>query len=155
MKPLLPLRVLSKEVGLPPGRDETHQTLERAPPGNRRKKSGRTEEFNFRVQPGFKESFITVAKREKETNGAFLEKVYAYYLARGATLDAGVIPAAEAREGRTEELRVWCTPWVLQTVPKLAAARGMLVPELIEHLLAREVERLDPHGGKFGVKVEK
>ena len=155
MKPLLPLRVGSKEVGLPPARDETNQTLERPPPGNRRKKSGRTEEFNFRVQPGFKESFIAVAKREKETNGAFLEKAFAYYQARGATLDAGVIPAAEAREGRTEELRVWCTPWVLQTVPKLAAERGMLMPELIEDLLAREVERLDPHGGKFGVKVEK
>jgi hypothetical protein len=38
---------------------------------------------------------------------------------------------------------------------RVAAARGMLVPELIEDLLAREVERLDPHGGKFGVNVEK
>jgi hypothetical protein len=66
-----------------------------------------------------------------------------------------VIPAAEARVGRTEELRVWCTPSVFQAVPKVAAARGMLVPELIEDLLAREVERLDPHGGKFGVKIAK
>ena len=29
----------------------------------------------------------------------------------------------------------------------------MSVSALIEDLLAREVERLDPHGGKFGVKV--
>jgi hypothetical protein len=66
-----------------------------------------------------------------------------------------MIPAAEARAGRTEELRVWCSPSVLQAVPKLAAERGMLVPELIEDLLAREVARLDPHGGKFGVKIAK
>ncbi|MBX9590635.1 MAG: hypothetical protein K2X43_15110 [Hyphomonadaceae bacterium] len=155
MKPHLPLRVLSKQVGLPPARDETHQTLERSPPGNRRKKTGRTEQLNIRVQPGMEERFSAAAERAKETNGAFLEKLLAEHEARGASLDKGVIPTAEARVGRTEELRVWCTPWVFQTVPKLAAERGMLVPQLIEDLLAREVERLDPHGGKFGVKVEK
>jgi hypothetical protein len=142
-------------IGPPPARDETHKTLERAPPGNRRKKSGRTKEFNFRVQPGFKESFIEEARRFKETNGAFLEMLFADFRARGATFDPGVIPALEARAGRTAELRVWCTPSVFQAVPQLADARGMRVPELIEDLLAREVERLDPHGGKFGVKVEK
>jgi hypothetical protein len=50
---------------------------------------------------------------------------------------------------------VWCTPSVFQAVPKLAAEREVLVPELIEDLVAREVERLDPHGGKFGVKIAK
>lgn len=155
MKPLLPLRALAKQVGLPPARDEIHKTLDRPPPGNRRKKSGRTEQFNVRVQPGLEERFKALAKREKETNGAFLEKLLAEYEARGASLDAGVIPAAEARAGRTAELRVWCTPSVFQALPKLAAERGMLVPELIEDLLAREVERLDPHGAKFGVNVEK
>jgi len=155
MKPLLPLRVGSKEVGLPPARDETNQTLERPPPGNRRKKTGRTEQLNIRVQPGMEARFSAAAERAKETNGAFLEKLLAEHETRGASLDPGVIPAAEARAGRTEELHVWCTPWVFQTVPKLAAARGMLVPQLIEDLLAREVERLDPHGGKFGVKIAK
>jgi hypothetical protein len=96
-----------------------------------------------------------LAEREKETVGAFVERVVAAYEVRGATLDPGTIPAAEARAGRTAELRVWCTPFVFVTVPKLAAARGMPVPALIEDLLAREVERLDPHGGKFGVNVEK
>jgi hypothetical protein len=155
MKPLLPLRVLAKQVGLPPARDETHRNLERPAAGNRRKKSGRTAEFNIRALPGFKERVKELAQREKETVGAFVEKLLAAYEARGAALDAGVIPAAEARAGRTAELRVWCTPSVFQAVPKLATARGMLVPELIEDLLAREVERLDPHGGKFGVSVEK
>jgi hypothetical protein len=155
MKRHLSLRVLSKQVGLPPGRDETHGTLGRPPPGNRRKKSGRTEQLNIRVQPGMEQRFSAAAERAKETNGAFLEKLLADYEARGASLDPGVIPAAEARAGRTEELRVWCTPRVFQTVTKVAAARGMLVPVLIEDLLARQVELLDPHGGKFGVEVEK
>jgi hypothetical protein len=149
------LRVLSKDVGLPPSREETHKTLERPPPGNRRKKSGRTHEFNFRVQPGFKERFIAQAERVKETNGAFLERLLAEWEARGGAFEPGSIPAAEAREGRTAELRIWCTPAVFEAVPKLAAARGMLIAQLIEHLLAGEVERLDPHGGKFGVEVEK
>jgi predicted HicB family RNase H-like nuclease len=154
MKPLV-LRALSKQVGLPPSREETHQTLERPPPGNRRKKTGRTEEFNIRVRPGFKERFKQLAEREKETVGAFAEKLLADWEARGGSFEANLIPAAEARAGRTAELRVRCTPSVFEAVPRVAAARGMLVPELIEDLLAREVERLDPHGGKFGVEVEK
>jgi predicted HicB family RNase H-like nuclease len=155
MKAHLPLRVLSKQVGLPPARDETNQTLKRPPPGNRRKKTGRTEQLNIRVQPGMEERFSAAAERAKETNGAFLEKLLAEHEARGGTFETGMVPGAEARAGRTEEMRVWCKPSVFQAVPKLAAARGVLVPELIEDLLAREVERLDPHGGKFGVKVEK
>ena len=77
------------------------------------------------------------------------------YEARGGTLVAGAVPAAEARAGRTRELRVWCTTSVFQAVAALAAERGMSVSALIEDLLAREVERLDPHGGKFGVKIAK
>ena len=156
MKPHVPLRAPGRQVGLPPSREETHGTLDRPPISRgRRKKSGRTEEFNIRVQPGFKERFKQLAEREKETVGAFIEKLLAEYEARGGTFEAGLIPASEARAGRTAELRVWCTPSVFQAVPKLAAARGMLVAELIEDLLAREVHRLDPHGGKFGVNVEK
>lgn len=155
MKPHVPLRAPGRQVGLPPSREETHAPLERPSNGGRRKKSGRTEEFNFRVQPGFKERFKQLADREKDTYGAFLERLLAEYEARGGTFEAGLIPAPEARAGRTAELRVWCTPSVFQAVPKLAAARGMLVPEMIEDIVAREVHRLDPHGGKFGVNVEK
>jgi hypothetical protein len=143
-------------IGSPPSREDTHGTLDRPPAKRgRRKKSGRTEQFNSRVGVGFKERVKNLAEREKETVGAFLEKLVAEYEVRGAWLDGNVIPAAEARAGRTSELRAWCTPSVFQAVPRLAAARGVLVPELIEDLVAREVERLDPHGGKFGVKIEK
>jgi hypothetical protein len=44
---------------------------------------------------------------------------------------------------------------VKEAVPKLAAARGVLVAELIEDLVAREVHRLNPHGGKLGVGVKR
>jgi hypothetical protein len=144
-----------RAVGPPPSREDTLNALDRPTPGKRRKKSGRTEQFNSRVGGGFRARVKRLAELEKETVGAFLEKLVAEYEARGASLDGNVIPAAEARAGRTEELRVWCTPSVFQAVPKLAAERGVLVPELIEDLVAREVARLDPHGGKFGVKVEK
>jgi hypothetical protein len=152
MKPLDSLR----GVGAPPSREETLDTLDRPPAKQgRRKKSGRTEQFNSRVQAGFKERVKNLAVREKETVGAFVEKAVAYYEARGGTFETGMVPTAEARAGRTEELRVWCTPFVFQAVPKLAAERDVLVPELMEDLVAREVERLDPHGGKFGVKIAK
>jgi hypothetical protein len=143
-------------IGPPPSREDTLGTLDRPPAKKgRRKKSGRTDEFNIRVRPGFKERFIQLAERHGQTNGAFLEQLVADYEARGSLLDGAVVPSAEARVGRTEQMRVWCSPSVFQAVPKLATERGVMVPELIEDLVAREVERLDPHGGKFGVKVEK
>jgi chromosome partitioning protein len=142
-------------VGPPPSRGDTHGTLDRRTPGKRRKKSGRTEQLNIRVQPGMEERFSALAERNGLTNGAYLEKLLADDEVRGASLEKGVIPAADARMGRTEELRVWCSPSVKQAVPRLAAERGVLVQELIEDLVAREVERLDPHGGKFGVKIAK
>lgn len=156
MKPLASLRAPTRHVGLPPERNDTQKTLDR-PAGNgaRRPKTGRTEEFNIRVQPGFKERFKALASREKESVGAFLEKVLVRYEASGTTLEAGMIPVAEAKAGRVAELRVWCTESVFHTIARIAAARGMLVPELIEDLVAREVDRLDPHGGKFGVDVRK
>jgi hypothetical protein len=117
MKPLMPLR----GVGPPPAREETDGLLERPPARKgRRKKSGRTEQFNSRVRAGFRERVKTLADREKETLGAFLENLVAEYEAHGASLDGNVIPAAEARAGRTDELRVWCAPSVFQAVPKLA-----------------------------------
>jgi hypothetical protein len=143
-------------IGPPPSREDTLGTLDRPPAKKgRRKRSGRTEQLNIRVQPGMEERFNLLAERNGLTNGGYLEKLLADDELRGASLDRGVIPAAEARAGRTEELRVWCTASVKEAVPKLAAGRGVLVPELIEDLVAREVERLDPHGGIFGVKIEK
>ena len=68
---------------------------------------------------------------------------------------AGAVPAAEARAGRTRELRVFASDEVFMTVGRVAAELDMPVSALIEHLLAREVGRLDPHGGKFGVKIAK
>jgi hypothetical protein len=143
-------------IGSPPSRGDTLGTLDRPPAKKgRRKKSGRTEQLNIRVQPGTEGRFNTLAERDGLTNGAFLEKLLADREARGSVLDQSVVPAAEARAGRTEQLRVWCTPSVFQAVPRLAAERGVQVPVLIEDMVAREVERLDPHGGKFGVKIAK
>ena len=142
-------------IGPPPSREDTLGTLDRPPAKQgRRKKSGRTEQLNIRVLPGTEERFNALAERNGLTNGAFLEKLLADH-ETGGPLDAAVVPAGEARAGRTEELRVWCKLSVKQAVPKLASERGVLVPELIEDLVAREVERLDPHGGKFGVKIAK
>jgi hypothetical protein len=143
-------------IGPPPLREDTHDTLSRPPAKKgRKKKSGRTEQLNIRVQPGMEERFHALAERNGLTNGAFLEKLLADHETGGGALDAAVVPAGEARAGRTEEFHVWCKPSVKQAVPRLAAERGVLVPVLIEDLVAREVERLDPHGGKFGVNVEK
>jgi hypothetical protein len=152
MKPFEPFR----RIGPPPPRADTQGTLDKPPATQgRRKRSGRTEQFNSRVRPGFKARVEGIAEREERTIGAVLEDMLAAYEAAGGTLAAGAVPAAEARAGRTREVRVWCTPSVFQAVPKLAAERGVVVPELIEDLVAREVERLDPHGGKFGVKIAK
>jgi hypothetical protein len=143
-------------IGPPPSREDTLGTLDRPPEKKgRRKKSGRTEQLNIRVLPGTEARFNALAERNGLTNGAFLEMLLADHETGGGLLDATVIPAGEARVGRTEQLRVWCTPSVHQAVPKLARERGVLVPELIEDLVAREVERLDPHGGKFGVNIAK
>ena len=40
---------------------------------------------------------------------------------------------------------------MFDAIGKVAADRRMSVSALIEHLLVREVARLDPHGGKFRV----
>lgn len=152
MKPFKPF----PGVGPPPPREDTLGTLDRPPAKKgRKKKSGRTEQLNIRVLPGTEARFDMLAERDGLTNGAFLEKLLVDHEARGGVIDATVVPAGEARSGRTEQLRVWCTPSVFLAVPRLAKERGVPVPVLLEDLVAREVERLDPHGGKFGVKIEK
>jgi predicted transcriptional regulator len=155
MKPHVPLRPPGRQVGLPPSREETHGTLDRPPANGRRKKSGRTAQFNIRVRPGFKARVEDLAESENRTIGAVLEDMLAVYEARGRSLVEGAVPVAEARAGRTRELRILASDEVFSTVGRVAAERGMSVSALIEHLLALEVARLDPHGGKFGVHVSR
>ena len=141
--------------GPPPARTDTLQTLARpAEPPARRTKTGRTEQFNVRVKAGFKTRIEELAAGEKETIGAFLETLLAAYESGAATPGNGV-PLAEARAGRIRPLKLWATDEVFSAIGKVAAERRLSVSGLIEDLLAREVARLDPHGGKFGVDVKR
>ncbi len=137
----------------PPSRNEVFQRLDR-PAKARRVKTGRTEQLNVRVKAGFKERIQDLAAREKETLGSMLEAMAAAYEAGAATPVRGM-PIAEARAGRTKPLHLWATDEVFATIGKVAALRKLTASGLIEDLLSREVARLDPHGGKFGVHVER
>ena len=95
-----------------------------------------------------------MAERDRETIGAFLEKV-SRRTRRAGEPGGGRGPGRGGARGAHGAAARLVYARVFQAVPKLAAERGMSVPALIEDLLAREVERLDPHGGKFGVNVEK
>lgn len=143
-------------IGAPPARNETFETLDRppAPPG-RRVKTGRTEQFNVRVKAGFKARVEEISLREKDTMGGVLEAMLAAFEAGAAAPERGAVPVAEARAGRLRALRVWATDEVFDAIGKVAAERRLSVSGLIEDLLAREVARLDPHGGKFGVDVKR
>ncbi len=142
-------------IGAPPSRDDTLQTLERpAAPPPRRVKTGRTEQFNVRVKAGFKQRVEEIAAADKETLGGLLEAMLAAYESGASQPERGV-PVAEARAGRTRSLRLWANEGVFEAVGLVAAERRMSVSALFEDLLAREVARLDPHGGKFGVDVSK
>jgi hypothetical protein len=142
-------------VGRPPTPQDTFNTLDRpAEPALRRVKTGRTEQFNVRVKAGFKERIEELAARDKETLGGMLELMLAAYEA-GAGAPQHGIPIAEARAGRTRTLRLWATDQVFSAIGKVAAERKLTVSGLIEDLLAREVQRLDPHGGRFGVDVRR
>ena len=142
-------------VGPAPSRTETLQTLERpAVQLPRRVKTGRTEQFNVRVKAGFKQRVEDIAAAEKETLGGLLEAMLAAYESGASQPERGV-PVAEARAGRTRSMRLWANEGVFEAVGKVAAERRMSVSALFEDLLAREVARLDPHGGKFGVDVRK
>ena len=143
-------------IGTPPSRHDTYQTLERsADRGPRRVRTGRTEQFNVRVKAGFKQRVEDLAAREKETLGSMLEALLAAYEAGGAAPDIHAVPIAEARAGRHRALRSWATEEVFNAIGKVAAERKLTVSGLIEDLLAREIARLDPHGGRFGVDVKR
>jgi hypothetical protein len=143
------------QIGTPPSRNETFRTLDRpAVPHVRRTRTGRTEQFNVRVKAGFKQRVDEIAAQEKETLGGMLEAMLAAYES-GATAPERGVPVAEARFGRTKALRLWATDEVFKAIGQVAAQRKLSVSGLIEDLLAREVARLDPHGGKFGVDVKR
>jgi hypothetical protein len=153
MKAFASLRART-QVGQPPSPEDTFQTLER-PIGERRRKTGRTAQFNVRVKSEFKERVEGLAAREERTLGSLLEAMLATYEASGGGLAAGAVPATEALAGRTRELRAWASQELIDTIGRVAAERRMSISGLIEHLLAREVQRLDPGGTKFGVYVRK
>ena len=140
---------------LPPARADTFQTLARpAEPLKKRVKTGRTEQFNVRVKTGFKARVDELAANEGETLGAFVEKLLALYES-GAGARAQGVPLGEARAGRIRPIHLWATEDVFNAIGKVAAERKLSVSGLFEDLLAREVARLDPHGGKFGVDVKR
>lgn len=156
MKPLASWRTPPRQVGLPPSRDDTLKTLDRpSAQGQRRVKTGRTEQFNVRVTAGFKARVEDLAAAEKETLGGLLEAMLAAYESGAASPERGV-PLAEARAGRTKPMRFWATDQLFDAIGKVAAERRLSVSGLIEDLLAHEVARLDPpHGRRFGVDVKR
>jgi hypothetical protein len=68
--------------------------------------------------------------------------------------DQGV-PLGEARAGRVRLMRLYATDAVFAAAGLVAAERRMSLSALLEDLLAREVARLNPQGGKFGVDVSR
>jgi hypothetical protein len=156
MKSLLALRARVRGVGVPPEREDTFETLER-PHGQRARevRTGRTEQFNSRVAAGFGKRVRRLAKGERATLGEMLEAMMAAFEAQGGSLDRGMVPIAETRAGRTREMRFFASEFVYLAIGKVAAEREMSVSALLEELLAHEVHRLDPHGGKFGVYVKR
>ncbi len=96
-----------------------------------------------------------VAEREGRTIGAVLEDMLAVYEAAGGTSRRARCRRPRRAPGGRASCASGARHRCSRRCRRLAAERGVLVPELIEDLLAREVERLDPHGGKFGVKIAK
>jgi hypothetical protein len=120
--------------------------LERQTEPARRLKTGRTEQFNVRVTPGFKRRVEQLAADNRHTIGGLLEEMLKAFES-GASQPGHGVPLAEARAARTRQLRIWASEAVYEAMGKVAAERGTL----FEDLLAREVQRLDPHGTRLGV----
>ena len=142
------------QVGRPPRADDTFETLSR-PAGGRRRKTGRTAQFNIRVQKTFKNRVEELSLEEGRTLGALLEAMLAAYETSGKGLAAGAVPASEARAGRTRSLRAWASEETFDLISLIASERSLSVSALIEDLLAREVHRLDPGGTRFGFGVKR
>ncbi len=95
-----------------------------------------------------------MALREDRTLGSLFEATLAAYEASGGGMAGGAVPASEARARRTRELRVWASDEVFDMVGQVAGERKLSISGLIEDLLAHEVQRLDPDGSRFGMKVK-
>jgi hypothetical protein len=141
-------------VGLPPRPDETFETLDR-PARGRRRKTGRTEQLNIRVQEASKRRAEELSLQEDRTMGALFDALLAAYETGGKGLAAGAVPASEARAGRTRELRAWASEEAFDLMGLIASECSLSVSALIEDLLAREVQRLDPGGRRFGFGVKR
>jgi len=152
MKGFASLRARSL-VGKPPAREDTFETLER-PAEGRRRKTGRTEQFNVRVRKEFKDRIEGLAVQEDRTLGSLFEAMLAAYEASGGGMVTGGVPAIEARAGRTREVRAWASEEVFDMIGRMAGERKLSISGLIEDLLAREVQRLDPDGSRFGMRVK-
>lgn len=140
----------------PPTPADTFQGLDRAAvPVRRRVKSGRTEQFNARVTAEYLQRVRLLAEANKDTIGGLLEAMLILYESGARAPQQTGIPVAEARAGRTRQLRVYATDQVLEVVGKVAAERRLTVSGLIEDLLAREVEKLDPRGDRLGVVLKR
>jgi hypothetical protein len=107
------------------------------------------------VQQAFKRRVEELSLQEDRTLGALLEAMLAAYEGSGKGLAPGAVPALEARAGRTRELRAWASDEVFDLVGLIAAERKLSISALIEDLLAREVQRLDPGGSRFGFGVRR
>ena len=149
------LRKRTESLVLPPGPQDTFNTLERKAPG-RKRKSGRTEQFNARVAEGFGDRIRLLAERDNAKLGEILEAMWVALEATGGGRMAGVAPLKDRWKKRDFELRIWVKGELFQAAPRVAAARGLSLSELFEEWLAQEVNRLDPHGsGRFGVYVKR
>jgi hypothetical protein len=156
MKSMLSLRMRTQSGVTAPQRGETFGTLDR-PVGEaeRDAAAGRVHQFNMRVADWVRKKVRRLAKAERATLGEVMEAMIEAYEARGGNLEVGAVSVEDQRAGRRHEIRFYATEAVYRALPKVSAERGMTVSALLDELLALEVHRLDPHGGKFGVRVER
>jgi hypothetical protein len=146
---------LRARAGLrPPPEQETFETL--AKPGrDAGGKGSRNEQFNTRVCVWFKGQMEVLKEKERVTVGVLLEAMLQAYQTQGSGIEPGVPPVADVRAGRTKPITFWGSEVMHQAISRIAAEREMTVSELIEEWAAREVQRLDPSGGRFGVYVKR
>lgn len=158
MKPFKELRDRTRPVVLPPGPQDTFETLDRGEAERARQaKAERGEQFNVRTSAEFIKRMELLKERMRARNWAeVLDAMLTAFEAAGAALDADEAPAAERKAGRKHELKIWASEFVYKASPKVAAARELSLSELYEELLAHEVHKLDPHGsGRFGAYVKR
>lgn len=143
-------------VGMPPTAEENFDTLGSSMEERlRAAKSLHGKQFNIRVSYGFDDRVRRLAKAERLKLGEMLESMLEAWEARGGGKEQGVVPIEDLRAGRKNQMQFWASQFVRMAIGKVAAERELSVSALIEDLLAHEIRRLDPHGGKFGVYVKR